>query len=201
MQFRVTSEVLIRRMSATDTDPLIELTRRTIDKCYRPFLGDVTVDAFVGSGAADHYVQENVERCWVIVLDGQPAGYAVCQDNLIDLMMVDERLHRRGLGTALLHHVEALLFASVGQLTLESFEVNDNANTFYRKNGWLEHRRYFDDAAGVSKIVFCKSSPTVPRAIVATNLPTRGDQQCPKSKLPQSNSVPAASCPSLIACG
>jgi putative acetyltransferase len=161
MQFRVTSEVLIRRMSATDTDPLIGLTRRTIDKSYRPFLGDVTVDAFVGSGAADRYVQENVERCWVIVLDGQPAGYAACQDNMIDLMMVDERLHRRGLGTALLQHVEALLFASFGELTLESFEANENANTFYRKSGWLEQRRYLDDAAGVSKIVFCKSSPIV----------------------------------------
>jgi hypothetical protein len=41
-------------------------------------------------------------------------------------------------------------------LRLESFEANDPANAFYRRNGWLEVERYFDEEAGVGKIVFRK---------------------------------------------
>ena len=39
------------------------LSRKTISASYRSFLGDQTVDRFLGSGAADRYVEENVDRC------------------------------------------------------------------------------------------------------------------------------------------
>jgi hypothetical protein len=42
------------------------------------------------------------------------------------------------------------------ELRLESFEDNETANTFYRKNGWRELSRYFDNESGVNKIVFQK---------------------------------------------
>jgi ribosomal protein S18 acetylase RimI-like enzyme len=149
---------LIRKALASDLGALIALTHRTIGASYRPFLGEEAVDAFLDSGAADRYVEENMGRCSVILRDGEVVGYAVCQDNLIDLMMIDQAAHRQGLGTALLGHVEAMLFERYGELRLESFEDNATANAFYRRNGWLEVGRHFDEASGSHKIVFRKSA-------------------------------------------
>jgi ribosomal protein S18 acetylase RimI-like enzyme len=149
---------LVRKALASDLEALRDLSHRTISASYRSFLGDVAVDAFLGSGAADRYVEENISRCSVILLDGEVAGYAVCQENTVDLMMIDQAVHRRGLGTALLGRVEALLFQRYGELMLESFEHNENANAFYRKNGWVEVAKHVDVASGANKIVFRKSA-------------------------------------------
>jgi GNAT superfamily N-acetyltransferase len=89
--------------------------------------------------------------------DGKIAGYSVCKDNLIDIMMIDHGLHRRGLGSLLLEHCEQTLFRTFDGLTLESFEGNLKANNFYRKHGWVEESRYFDESSGVNKIVFVKA--------------------------------------------
>src|SRR5262249_49231449 len=149
-------KTLIRKALESDIIVLLDLSRRTISASYRSFLGDEAVDGFLGSGAADRYVQENIADCWVIVRDGQIVGYAVCRDNLIDLMMIDHDFQRHRLGTELLHHVEEMLATSYDELRLESFEANQPANAFYHKNGWQEVRRYFDESSGVNKIVFQK---------------------------------------------
>src|SRR5262245_14552342 len=98
---------LIREALTSDLDDLIALARATISASYRPFLGDGEVDAFLVGGAADRYVRENLGRCRVILLDGRAVGLAVWRDALVDLMMVHPAAQRRGLGTALLRHVEA----------------------------------------------------------------------------------------------
>ena len=147
---------LVRKAVPSDVGPLIALSRRTISASYRPFLGDEAVDAFIGGDAVDQYVKENVARCSVILSEGEVVGYAVCRDNLIDLLMIDHAAHRRGLGTRLLAWLEEMLFQSYSELRLESFEGNQSANAFYRKHGWLEVSRYFDKDAGVNKIVFRK---------------------------------------------
>jgi ribosomal protein S18 acetylase RimI-like enzyme len=152
----MTPSAQIRQAILSDIEPLIALSRRTISASYRSFLGDEAVAAFIGSGAVDQYVAQNMERCSVILVDGKIVGYSVCKDNLIDLMMIDDGFHRRGLGTRLLEHAEATLFRSYSELTLESFEGNQKANNFYHKNGWVEANRYFDQDSGVNKIVFHK---------------------------------------------
>lgn len=149
---------LIRAATASDIADLIELSRRTISACYRSFLGDEAVDGFIGSGAADQYIRASVERCLVLVRDGRIAGWSVCRDQLIDLMMIDVVCHRQGLGSQLLAHVEQQLFGLHRELRLESFEGNLQANAFYRKHGWRELSRYFDRDTGASKIVFGKTA-------------------------------------------
>ncbi len=148
---------LVRKAQASDLPVLMDLSRRTISASYRSILGDEAVDAFLGSGAADRYVADNIAASWVIQRDGNVLGYAVCRDNLIDLMLIDHTAHRQGLGTTLLAHVESMLFQTHGELRLESFEANHPANAFYRKHGWLEAGRHFDDSSRVCKLVFRKS--------------------------------------------
>src|SRR5262245_20399850 len=109
---------LIREALASDVGELIDLSHRTIRASYPPFLGDEAVDAFLVSGAADRYVTENVGCCSVIVRDGRVVGYAVCRDNLIDLMMIDHAFHRQGLGTELLHWVQESLGGGYEELRL-----------------------------------------------------------------------------------
>lgn len=149
---------LVRTAVASDRDALIALARRTIAASYRPFLGDEAVDAFLDSGAADRYVADNMALCSVLVRDGAIVGSAVCRDNLIDLMMIDHPLHRQGLGTELLRHVEQALFLRYDELQLESFAANDKASAFYLKHGWREVSRYLDMVSGVHKIVFQKKA-------------------------------------------
>jgi len=135
---------------------LKDLSKKTINANYRSFLGDEPVAAFIDSCAVDKYVDENIESCSVILSDGNVAGYAVTKDNLIDLMMIDDDFHRRGLGTKILEYCEEMLFKNYDELVLESFEENHKANNFYKKNGWTETKRRFDKSSGVNKIGFCK---------------------------------------------
>jgi GNAT superfamily N-acetyltransferase len=147
----------IRKAFASDLGKLIELSRRTISASYRPFLGDVAVDGFLGGDLIDRYFEESIERCSVMLRDDTLVGFTVCQDNVIDLLMIDHAAHRQGLGTLLLKHLETVLFETHHELVLESFEKNEHANAFYRQCGWLEAGKRFDTASGANKILFRKS--------------------------------------------
>ena len=152
-------EAQIREATAVDIKPLVMISRKTISDNYSSFLGDRAVSAYIESGAVDQYVADNIQRCIVIVEDGEALGYSITKKNLIDLMMVDTDHHRRGLGTSLLRHVEDMLFDMYENLMLESFKDNVKANAFYRKCGWVEVRTFTDDQSRMEKIEFRKSRP------------------------------------------
>jgi GNAT superfamily N-acetyltransferase len=149
----------IRQASSADVETLIALSCRTIRASYGPFLGQEVVNAFIGSGAVDQYIGDHVEHSTVILADDDIVGYAVCRGPMIELMMIDQRLHRCGFGTRLLQHCEGALFVHYDALTLESFAGNHPANTFYRKHGWEQVDRYCDTGAGVNELVFRKAAP------------------------------------------
>jgi len=146
----------IRKAANLDIENLIILARKTISAGYRDFIGDQGVNDFLGSGAVEQYVKENINHCRVISLKGKVVGYAVCKGNLIDLMMIDNDFHRQGIGTKLLNYCEKVFLQNHAELTLESFEGNHRANNFYKKNGWTEVKSYYDETSGVNKMVFRK---------------------------------------------
>ncbi len=150
-------DIRIRKATNDDVDALVALSRTTISTSYPSFLGAAEVESYIASGAVDRYVQENIEHCLVLVGDGRVVGYSVTKDNLIDLLMVDVDSHRSGFGTALLRHVENILFQTYEALVLETFSGNEPAIAFYRKHGWLEARRFPDELSGAEKIEFQKS--------------------------------------------
>ena len=146
----------IRSATQEDLEALQSIARRTIAIAYGPILGEEKVDAFVLGGEADRYLEESLPECTVILADGQLAGMAVCKVNQIDLMMIDYDRHRQGLGTQLLQFCERRLFQRFDEIRLESFEPNEQANSFYRKNGWTEGESKPDRESGVNKIQFTK---------------------------------------------
>ncbi len=131
------SDIQIRKAQADDLPSMQDIARRTIDKCYRSFLGDEGVDWFINSGESDRVLQQHIENCDVLLIENAVVAFAIYFKDLIHLMMVDVCLHRTGIGSRLLAHSEIQLFAR-GNTTirLETFEGNHQAINFYVKNGW-----------------------------------------------------------------
>ena len=139
-----------------DLPVLVALTHRTISASYRSILGDAGVDGYLASGEVERFVEYSLGRSQIVVVDGVVAGYAVASGPLIELMMIDAPQHRQGLGSRLLQHMEQRLFPEHDTLSLESFSDNDQANRFYRKNGWTAGEKLPDGAGGGAKVLFQK---------------------------------------------
>jgi ribosomal protein S18 acetylase RimI-like enzyme len=152
----------IRKALPGDLGPLQEIARRTISGSYRSFLGDATVDSFLDGGLSDRYLEDHLDSCSVLFLGSRIAGFCVCQSDLIDLMMIDLVLHRRGLGTVLLAYCEELLLQRFDEIRLESFEGNIGANAFYRDRGWSKAGEIRDAGTGAMKWLFTKRRPDAP---------------------------------------
>ncbi|MEV0383428.1 GNAT family N-acetyltransferase [Nonomuraea sp. NPDC050643] len=128
----------IRSATGKDLAQLQALARRTINAGYRSFLGDEAVDWFIGSAASDDHIATHLDQGHIHCLeqDGQIVGFTILDGPTIDLMMIDQRHHRQGLGRLLFSHAEALLFTRYQDLRLESFTGNTTANAFYEACGW-----------------------------------------------------------------
>ena len=153
------SDIQIRKAQADDLPRMQKIARRTIDTCYRSFLGDEGVDWFIESGESDKVLQQHIENCDVLLKDNAIVAFAICFEDLIHLMMVDVCLHRTGIGSGLLAHSEAQLFARGNTtLRLETFEGNHQAINFYVKNGWSVTTRQEDKKHGFIRVSFEKQA-------------------------------------------
>lgn len=149
----------IRPAQAADLDGLIAFPKRTILACYPPFLGREAVEGYIASGAVEKFFEEKLPRCFVLEQDGALTGVAAHTGSFVELLMVDVGLHRKGLGGRLMDHLEALLFESSPEITLESFTRNSQANAFYGKRGWSTVDHYDDTETGVPMIKMSKKRP------------------------------------------
>lgn len=146
--------------TATKEDlPIIQaIARNTIDKCYRPFLGDEGVDWFINSGESDKELESNIANCDIMLKGNVIVAFTIYFDELIHLMMVDVNQHRKGLGAELLVHTEKMLFERGCQkIRLETFEGNIQAINFYNKNSWSITKKETGEEFGFTRIFFEKS--------------------------------------------
>ena len=151
------TDILIRAARAEDLPVMQTIARRTIDRRYRRFLGDEGVDAYINSGESDRELARNLDRCDVLLVDCAVVAFSVYIDDLIHLMMVDADRHRQGIGSRLLAHTEAVLAErGVVRARLETFDGNQQAIRFYRKNGWSETGRAPDAEHGFTRVYFEK---------------------------------------------
>lgn len=151
------SNIKIRQANHQDLRVIQEIARGTIDKSYRSFLGDKLVDWFLSSGESDKELEIQLVNCDVLLVDTSIAAFTIYFDDLIHLMMVDVYLHRTGLGSKLLAHTETQLFNSGNTLIrVETFEGNQQAINFYKKNGWSIVRTQEDKENGFVRVFFEK---------------------------------------------
>ncbi|MFI6939624.1 GNAT family N-acetyltransferase [Streptomyces sp. NPDC050418] len=148
----------IRPARPTDLTALQALARRTIDTCYRSFLGDEAVDWFIGSGASDEHVRAALEKggvhCLVEAESGEIVGFSIVDGATVDLMMVDPAHQRRGLGRQLLSHAQGLLLAEYRTIRLETFTTNTRAVAFYEACGWEQGELLAEE--GPAKVEYVK---------------------------------------------
>ena len=151
------SDMNVRKATSDDLQVMQAIARRTIDRCYRSFLGDEGVDWYIESGESDAEVEKHLDNCDVLVNEDTVVAFAIFFADLIHLMMVDVDFHRRGIGTQLLSHCEDQLFENGNTaIRLETFEGNAQALAFYRKNGWSESKRQEDKEHGFVRVYFEK---------------------------------------------
>lgn len=112
---------------------------------------------FIDSGESDRELEQHLENCDVMLVDGSIAAFSIYFDDLIHLMMVEVSLQRSGFGSELLAHVEEQLSSRGNKmLRLETFEGNVQAINFYLKNGWSITRKEEDQEHGFVRIFFEK---------------------------------------------
>ncbi|CAH0525778.1 GNAT family N-acetyltransferase [Vibrio hippocampi] len=145
MQYRIASEA--------DLASIQLLARETIDRCYRSFLGDESVDGYLTSGESDKEVANNLSHCLVAELQGEIVGYGVCKDNFIHILMIRPNIQRKGLGSSFLAHIETSMVSSGHNvLKLETFNTNTQAIRFYEKNGWVIVNQETDTEFGFVRV-------------------------------------------------
>ena len=126
----------IRKAQSADLPIMQEIARRTIDKCYRSFLGNKGVDWFINSGESDRELQWHIDNCDVVNQENSIIAFSIYFEDLVHLMMVDVALHRTGIGSQGAHSEQQLFAHGNDTIRLETFEGNNHAINFYKKFGW-----------------------------------------------------------------
>lgn len=89
------------------------------------------------------------------VIAGILSGIGYWKGLEINLLWVDEGCRNRGLGTALLHHVESIAINIGGQISmLDTFDFQ--AEKFYLNNGYVPIGEIKDFPKGFRRIYFSK---------------------------------------------
>ena len=152
------NELNIRDARPGDLPEMQQVARRTIDQCYRAFLGNEGVDWYINSGESDRELAKHLRNCDVLLRDKSVAAFTIYFDNRIHLMMVDVDLHRQGVGSQLLAHSESRLFAGGKTfIQLDTFEGNQQAIDFYIKNDWSMTKKQKDQEHGFIRVLFEKT--------------------------------------------
>jgi GNAT superfamily N-acetyltransferase len=151
-----TSTEEVRAARPEDLDALVDLSRRTVDRCYRDCLGDATVAKLMSAERIERILTDGLPGCLVIAEGGGPRGLALWEDNLIRLLIIDHRWQRQGLGRRLLGAVESRLFLRHARLWLENYAQNAPGIAFCTRLGWRPVSRYPDGAIGTARLVFEK---------------------------------------------
>lgn len=151
-------KIVLRKAKPSEQKFLQDFAKDVIDKNYRDFLGDEAVDFFIGSGASDQYMQENINETIVAILEEKIVGICVCKENLLDLFMVQSGLHHNGIGSAFINKVTDELLKTYSVVRVECFENNRKANNFYLKNGWNLEKTVFDEEVEDNRLCYSKTT-------------------------------------------
>ncbi len=151
-------QIQFRKAEHDDLKIIQEIARDTINRCYRIFLGDALVDWFLSSGGSDRELELRLPNCDVLLLDSSIAGFSIYFENIIHLMMVDAFIQNNGFGSRLLAHTEGQLFDQGNQIIrVDTFEGNQQAVSFFKKNNWSVVHRIKDPENGFVRVCFQKN--------------------------------------------
>lgn len=133
--------IQFRQAAEIDSHNLKDIAKRTIIANYTPFLGEETATAFIESGMSDKEIDDGINNCDIMLDNEKIIGFAITNEDILHLIMIDVPFQNKGYGSALLAKIEEKLFSVFKIIHLQSFEENISAVKFYLKNGWAIESR------------------------------------------------------------
>ena len=142
----------LRRYATADEAAAIELWRTTWQCTYPDIDFSARLDWW-----RERWRNELVPSATITMAeqDDAPVGFVTVDQTTgyLDQLVVAPAAWGSGVAAALVAEAKRL---SPQCLELHVNSDNARAIAFYRKHGWREDQRYFDEQAGVNKIVFTK---------------------------------------------
>lgn len=143
------------------------MTKTTVDRCYRDWLGNEVIEKYLASNKLDLYIDKYLEHTWILQKNVKSVAYTICVENMIEFMLVDVDYQRLGIGTELLKISEDMLFDNYSTISLESFKYNIKANSFLSINGWNSINEYMDPSMNTYKTIFIKKDKGLDKKRIA----------------------------------
>lgn len=128
--------MLFRKASSNDVPALNQIANNVICHNYTPFLGKDATTNFIESGLSAKEIDDGLEHCTLLEKDGKIIAFAIVNEDLLHLIMVDVPFQNIGYGEALLSHLEFEMFRKYARIRLQTFRNNHAATQFYLKHGW-----------------------------------------------------------------
>ncbi len=126
-----------RQATKADAQSLKDIARRIISTNYVSFLGIDATTAFIESGMSDKEIDAGLDNCTIMICDGKTIGFAITNEDVLHLIMIDVPFQNAGYGSALLAQIEENLFSKFNCIHLQTFQENVSTVQFYLKNEWI----------------------------------------------------------------
>ena len=84
------------KAQASDLNTALAIAKMTIDRRYRSFLDNQTVDDYLSNRSLKNYLIKITDNTWALLLDHNIVGFSICIENVIDFMLIDVNFHRQG---------------------------------------------------------------------------------------------------------
>jgi ribosomal protein S18 acetylase RimI-like enzyme len=131
------------------------MQKASLLETYEPFLGREPVEEFIAAGMVERYFDDHWHDATIAVSGEAILGVAVLVGTLLDLIWVRPELRSQSIGSALMEAIERKVEGSV--LTLEVWNVNRRAVSFYERRGFSVSATREDPQTGLQKHVMQKA--------------------------------------------
>lgn len=137
----------LRLAVASDVDALVRLLHRSWETAWAPFVPAAVTERYYARRVAELFVEAHRREIVVAtaVDDGALIGLVHGESDFVTALHVDPGRKRRGIGGTLMDRAEADI-AARGYATarLKTDDFNHPAQSFYRRRGFVEARRFPD---------------------------------------------------------
>ena len=90
-----------------------------------------------------------VAETWVVEEEGEIVAFMALLDDMIGGLFTHPDQQGRGYGCALIEHARR----RSESVYAEVFEANENAVCFYRRRGFVDHKRKIDEGTGLPMLI------------------------------------------------
>ena len=145
------SDYNIKYITEDDIPFLVMLAWEVIIKNYSAFLPEDSIKYYLESGQCDNEIIENIDNYIKLEKNNEVIGFTILLENKLHLIMIANNYQNKGYGKKLLEYIEEILIKKYSTIELQSFSKNFITNRFYKKNGWENTDKVFNNGIELYK--------------------------------------------------